>query len=131
MEGKTNLSELLNKMDPILQKGEYVFVSVEDSSAIAFCDVIGTFKENEGTTLILDKKKADDLHLNYNYIAAWIALTVHSSLEAVGLTSTISSALATQKISCNIVAAYYHDHIFVPRKDAHKAMEVLDNLKGK
>lgn len=131
MGGKTDLSELLSKMNPVLQEGEYVFVSVENSSTIDFCDVIGTFKENEGTTLILDKKKADELHLNYDYIASWISLAVHSSLEAVGLTSAISSALSAQKISCNIVAAYYHDHIFVHRKNAHRAIEVLYKLKDK
>ncbi|WP_410494162.1 ACT domain-containing protein [Chryseobacterium sp. CH21] len=34
-----------------------------------------------------------------------------------------------ENISCNVVAAYFHDHIFIAKKDAGKAMEVLHALK--
>jgi uncharacterized protein len=68
------------------------------------------------------------LQLSYSFVAAWITLTVHSSLEAVGLTATFSKALAENNISCNVVAAYYHDHIFVDAKDAAKAMKILHIL---
>jgi hypothetical protein len=67
----------------------------------------------------------------YGLVAAWITLTVHSSLEAVGLTAAFSRALSDHGISCNVIAAYYHDHIFVPFKDAATAMEVLRELSRK
>jgi len=54
--------------------------------------------------------------------------TVHSALDAVGLTAAFSNALSSAGISCNVVAAYYHDHIFVDKKDAERAMEVLLDL---
>ena len=54
-----------------------------------------------------------------------ITLTVHSSLKSVGLTAAVTSKLAEYEISANVVAAYYHDHIFVPYEKAKKAMEVL------
>ena len=60
----------------------------------------------------------------------WITLDVHSSLEAVGLTAAVSAALAEENISCNVVAAYYHDHLFVPVADAERAMETLMRLTG-
>jgi hypothetical protein len=56
---------------------------------------------------------------------------VQSSLEAVGLTAAFSNALAEHRISCNVVAAYHHDHIFVASSDAERAMKVLKALSGK
>lgn len=115
-------------MTPLLQEGEYVFCTVADPGQIDLRDVIGTFREKEGITLILPRETADRLQLAYTYIAAWITLTVHSSLEAVGLTAAFSAALAKAGISCNVVAAYYHDHIFVPVADADKAIQALKAL---
>lgn len=129
MSGKTNLSQLLAEMNPKLNPGDYVFARIKNPLEISLSDVIGTFKEKEGTTLILERNKADLLNLKYDYIAAWISLSVHSSLEAVGLTAKVSKALADAEISCNVVAAYYHDHIFVDHKDADKAVHILNNLK--
>jgi len=57
-------------------------------------------------------------------------LMVHSSLAAVGLTAAFSTALASNGISCNVVAAYYHDHIFVDTRDLARAMDVLRGLAG-
>ena len=128
MCGKTNLSELLSEMKPQLHDGDYVFTTVNGNHSIDYSNVVAIFKEQEGTTLILEKSKAESYHLKYDYIASWITLTVHSSLEAVGLTAAVSKALAKYQISCNVVAAYYHDHIFVAKKDAEKAIEVLQNL---
>jgi hypothetical protein len=128
MSGETNISSLLKNMTPKLNEGEYVFCIVKSLSDIDLSEVIGLFREEEGITVILKKEIADRLNLNYTYIAAWITLTIHSSLEAVGLTATFSSALAKHLISCNVVAAYYHDHIFVAQKDAEKAMQVLKEL---
>jgi hypothetical protein len=51
---------------------------------------------------------------------------VHSSLESVGLTTAVVSAkLAQQGIPANIIAAYYHDHIFVESSNAERALTVL------
>jgi hypothetical protein len=89
-------------------------------------DIVMLFKENEAITLILKKEIADTLKLDYSVVMSWITLTVHSSLEAVGLTAAFSKALSENGISCNVVAAFYHDHIFVAKKDTDKAMEVLN-----
>ena len=100
-------------------------------SRIGHLDVsesIGQFREPEGITLILPQATADRLQLPYTYEAAWITLTVHSSLEAVGLTAAFAQALAAAQVSCNVVAAYYHDHLFVAARDADKAMQVLQRL---
>ncbi len=129
MPGETNIAILLKSARPKLNEGEYVFCTIfPPSQAIDQSQIIGSFKEEEGLTVILEKGEADKLNLNYSYVAAWITLTVHSSLEAVGLTAAFSNALAKEGISCNVVAAYYHDHIFVADNDAERAMQVLRDL---
>jgi hypothetical protein len=128
MSGERNLNTLLQTMKPQLHVGEFVFCTVQNLSIVNVEDAIMIFKEHEAYTIIVKKEIADTLNLNYTFVAAWITLTVHSSLEAVGLTAAFSSALAKNGISCNVVAAFYHDHIFVDKSDAEKAMAVLDGL---
>ncbi|MCH2235920.1 MAG: ACT domain-containing protein [Crocinitomicaceae bacterium] len=115
-------------MTPELNSGEYVFVSIQNLNEITINDVVGHFKEKEGVTIIIEKSKAETLNLKYSYTAAWITLNVHSSLNAVGLTAAFSRELAKHGLSCNVVAGFYHDHIFVEYNDANKAMEVLKSI---
>jgi len=128
MTGEKDLTQLLKTMTPLLNDGDYVFCTVTDIDNIPQNQVLSFFREREGITVILEKPVADSLGLPYAYVSAWITLTVHSSLEAVGLTAAFSNALALEGISCNVVAAYYHDHIFVAKQDAEKAMQVLEQL---
>lgn len=128
MPGETDLAKLIQEMKPELNEGEYVFSLVNARTHDLAADAICLFQEKEGITLILPKQKADQAQLPYSGIYAWITLTVHSSLEAVGLTAAVSQALTEENISCNIVAAYHHDHLFVPSKDTEKAQDVLQRL---
>jgi hypothetical protein len=118
-------------MNPVLNQGDYVFCISKDGNPAIMQNTVMTFKEAEGFTYILDKNIADTLQLDYSFVAAWITLTVHSSLEAVGLTAAFAKALADENISCNAVAAYFHDHLFVDKKDAEKAMQVLRRFSEK
>ena len=128
MSGETNLQTLIKNMIPQLNEGDYVFCTVDNLTSIDIEKVISIFKEAEAYTIIIKKSLADEQGLAYRYVAAWITLAVHSSLDAVGLTAAFSNALADNGISCNVVAAYYHDHIFVNKNDADKAMSILKAL---
>ena len=128
MIGESNLDTLLKTMKPKLNMGAFVFCSVKDLALVNLKETVLFFKEEEGYTIIVKKEVADTLKLDYTFISSWITLTVHSSLEAVGLTAAFSKALADNGIGCNVVAAFYHDHIFVPIQDTDKAMAVLNNF---
>jgi|SRR6186713_1611880 len=131
MTGETDLQKLLATMAPLLHEGEYVFCSVAEMPVLGAAEILCTFREEEGWTLVMEKRVADGLQLTYGLIMAWITLTVHSSLEAVGLTAAVSRALAEREIGCNVIAAYYHDHIFVAHRDAEPAMLALRGLGGR
>jgi len=129
MSGEKNLNKLIRNLKLLLHEGKYVFVSLPKGSEIPTEDVIAFFREDEGITIVTPIDKADNKGYKYTFIAAWITLKVHSSLEAVGLTARVSNALAAEGISCNAFAASYYDHIFIPFRDATKAMMILSRLK--
>ena len=130
MTGEKDLERLLKIMKPVHNTGDYVFCVVNNLACIDPNEIISFFKEQEGYTVIIAKQIADKHKLSYDFIAAWITLTVHSSLQAVGLTAAFSTALSKAGISCNVIAAFYHDHIFVAKKDVEKAMEILNRFSA-
>jgi hypothetical protein len=128
MSGETDLQTLIRSLHPELNQGEYIFCVFESMQAALKFNPVFTFIENEGVTAILSKAQADQNSIPYKMTFAWITLTVHSSLEAVGLTAAVARALTAENISCNVVAAFYHDHIFVPHRDAARAVQALERL---
>ncbi|MCV9961101.1 ACT domain-containing protein [Pararhizobium sp. BT-229] len=126
MTGIVDLDVLLREMRPDLRPDEYVYCSVPTGD-VAWLSLspLGFFREDEGLTLILERETADKARLTYGPVMRCITLTVHSALEAVGLTAAVAVALTRRGISANVVAAYHHDHIFVPAKDAERALAAL------
>ena len=130
MAGITDLQVLLSSMEPILKPNEYVFVSLGEKSLEQISDLnpVAAFKEEEGISLVINKETADENGIKYDSVFRLISLHVHSSLDAVGLTAAFSGALGKASISANVVAAYYHDHIFVPADKTEQAVKVLEQL---
>ncbi len=88
-------------------------------------------QETEGMTLVLHQADADRFGWPYDFLAGWITLQVHSDLAAVGLTARISAELAQAEIACNMIAGYYHDHLFVPVEKVDQTMKILYALINK
>ncbi|MGY5449569.1 ACT domain-containing protein [Agarivorans sp. MS3-6] len=126
MAGMTDLEALLKSMQPQLLEPEFVFCTVA-GSLVDYISLkpLATFIEAEGLTLVLDKTAAQHAGLPFEASFRQITLTVHSSLEAVGLTAAVSAKLAANGISANVIAAYYHDHIFVQSAKAEQALAAL------
>lgn len=130
MSGEKDLSVLIQNMEPVLNAGEFVFCTVETLNGISDIEkILFFFREHEAITIVLERTIADEWKMPYSYISSWITLTIHSSLEAIGLTAAFANALKKENISCNVVAAYFHDHIFIAKEDAEKAIEALIALK--
>lgn len=123
MSGETDIEKLIKTMQPELSNEEYVFsTSTMDLSSILEMDPWAIIQENEGTTVIIDVEKAEKNHILYESIFKRITLKIHSSLNAVGLTAMVSVKLMELGISANVIAGYYHDHIFVQTEYAEKAL---------
>ncbi|PSJ27648.1 acetyltransferase [Streptosporangium nondiastaticum] len=127
MAGERDLSKLLSGMRPELNAGRYVYATVEGEAPAGVAPVV-TVREPEGLTLVVRQEEADAAGLSYDYVAGWITLRIHSALEAVGLTAAVAQALAQAELSCNVVAGFHHDHLFVPYERAEEAVEVLERL---
>ena len=128
MSGENNLSVLLRHACPEHHPGEYIFTTLASPSTELKELAVMTMREKEGVTLILSQQIADQYEIGYEYVASWITLKIHSSLAAVGLTAAFSRALTEKGISCNVVAGYYHDHIFVATGDTETAIKTLSSL---
>lgn len=127
MAGMTDLETMLSNLVVEVRPDRYVYVQIPTGTPIPDKSA-AMIEEAEGTTIILTRGQAEELRLDYTFIASWITLTIHSSLQAVGLTAAFSQALAARGISCNVLAGYLHDHILVPAADTEKAVRVLKSL---
>jgi uncharacterized protein len=125
----SNLAVLLRSMEPELHAGVYVYCVVPQGTNISALSPVATVSESEGLTLVLPEEQAINAGLSVLFRAAWITLTVHSDLQAVGLTAAFAGALGQAGISCNVVAGAFHDHIFVPVEQAQQALAALKALQ--
>ena len=128
-EPVSELSELLRTLRPVLNPGNYVFAVLPHDADSSALEPLATFRENEGVTVLVEEDRARLAGLRVLFRAAWITLTVHSDLQAVGLTAAVAGALTRANISCNMIAAAHHDHVFVPAESARAAIEALQALQ--
>lgn len=132
MQGETDLAVLLKSMEPELDVREYIFCSAAETGHDISADAAwAVISEDEGKTFILQRKTADRYGILYESVFKKITLKIHSSLDAVGLTAKVSAKLAELGISANVIAGYYHDHIFVRSADSARALAGLQELSCK
>ncbi|WP_217516465.1 ACT domain-containing protein [Vibrio metschnikovii] len=129
MSAISELEVLLKSMSPQIIEGNYVFCTVKGPlSEYWYLEPIATCREQEGLTLVLLEQQAKAAQLKFDSVFSLITLTVHSSLEAVGLTAAFATKLASYGVSANVIAGYYHDHIFVQSTLAEKALQALQEF---
>lgn len=128
--GEKDLRKLLKNMSPVLRDGEYVFLTFANAryGEQGELEPIAAFVESEGLTLVVPRTSAQNHKLDFDGVFKCITLQVHSSLDAVGLTAVFATTLTEHGISANVIAGFYHDHIFVATQDADQAMSALRKL---
>jgi dihydrofolate reductase len=124
-----DLGVLLTSMSPVLHEGEFRFCTVPAGADVPpGLHPVATVAEAEGLTLVLSAEEADTAGLAGVFACRWITLMVSSALDAVGLTAAVAAALTRDGISCNVIAGFHHDHLFVPIGAAGQAMTALADL---
>lgn len=123
-----DLGRMLAGLEPQLRPGTYVFART-DAVPEGLRPAV-TVAEDEGLTVVCTREQAEAAGWESGFTAAWITLRVHSALEAVGLTATVSAALADAGLACNVVAGYHHDHLFVSAGEGERAVALLRRLSA-
>jgi hypothetical protein len=127
MSAERDLATLLASLSPELDPEPYVFVGGLEAVPEGIAP-LATFREAEGLSLVVAATAWAATGREASAPYARLTMMVHSSLEAVGMTAAIAAALTDAGISANVVAAYHHDHIFVPWDRRHEAMEAIRAL---
>ena len=125
-EPVSELPALLSALQPQLHRGQYLYCTVDQVPSGV--DPVVMVAEAEGLTLVLPREQAEQQGLAGVFPCAWITLLVPSALHAVGLTAAVTTALTRDGISCNIIAGFHHDHLFVPLDRAADTMAALAAL---
>ena len=102
-------------------------------------DSIGWFDEGDGIdeqmTIWIEVSKLPEalqsyLVTNESYNCITLKFTTGpTSLLDVGITASVSNALALKNIPCNILAAGKYDHVFIPVENGEEAMKTIADMK--
>jgi len=132
MVGEVDLDKMLALLQPVLQPGEYVFCSIAPRpfSELGELEPLACYFEDEGMSLVLKKSVAEQNDIKHTSAWRCITLSVHSSLDAVGFTAAVARKLAANGIPANVIAAFYHDHVFVPDELADQALRYLTEFES-
>lgn len=119
--------EMISGMAPALDSETWHFCTTSEAGPFESV-ALARFEEKEGTSLVLSDADAKTHGFSTDLPMARITLQVHSALDGVGLTAAVASALAEAGIPCNMVAAFHHDHAFVPWAQRQEALHLLQDL---
>jgi len=122
MSGERDIETLLAELDVLQHEGVWEFVT---GTQEAVSGSLMQFREREGWTHIVPAHRSATEEQRF----VWLELTVHSDLNAIGFLAVVAKALADADVPCNAVAAFHHDHIFVPESKADIAVAALEKLR--
>ena len=125
----SDVDQLLRGLRPELHARTVAFCRLPPHADTESIPWLGFFREAEGITVVVYDDVAAGCGWEVAFRAAWITLNVNSDFQAVGLTAAVATALTAAGISCNVIAAVHHDHVFVPVGLGEAAVKVLQQLQ--
>jgi uncharacterized protein len=127
--GERDLGTLLCSMRPVLHEPVHVFATLAfGREPPATRRPILRFSEPEGLTVVVEREAAVAAGLSGVFPCRMVTLEARSALDADGFLAAVTSELARGGIGVNPVAAYDHDHLFVPHDRAEDASRALLDL---
>lgn len=120
-----DLEQSLAALEPN-NAGVYLFCTVD--ALPQGLEPFAVIREDEGTTVVITRDDALAHGLTADTAMTRISLGAFTSLEAVGITATVAQTLASSSIPCNVIAGFYHDHLFVPEERGKEALRLLESL---
>ncbi|MEM9606275.1 MAG: ACT domain-containing protein [Actinomycetota bacterium] len=120
------LDQLLDGLTASRRAGAFTVVMLPEPPELD--DAQAVVREDEGWTVVVTEEVARARGWDGDGRWAWLTLDVHSSLDAVGLTAAVSTALAEASVPCNVIAGAVHDHLLVPAVDADRAVAAIAAL---
>ncbi len=130
---EADLSKLLSTLSVEQYEGVWRFetIAADESSWAELVNLRGArkiamlFQEKEGLTVVT--AASEDTPEDNRW--AWLELSVYSDLNAVGFRARVAAALSEIDVPCNAIAAFHHDHIFVPEARAKDAITAIEALR--
>lgn len=119
------LDRIIASLDARIE-GHYVFTThaqIPDD-----VEVFASVREQEAVTSVIPVTEAERLGLPTEPSYTRISIGAKTSLDMVGITSMLAQTLASREIPCNVIAGFYHDHLFVPENQAGEAQALLNAL---
>lgn len=129
MSGETDLGRILEAIEVTRREGVFVFATIPPGHQLPDLPLAAMVAEEQGTTIVLNRDIAVGAGVEFDFEAAWLTVSTHTSLEAVGVTASVSTALAVKGIPCNVLAGFHHDHLLVPFQMAAEAMSAVELVR--
>lgn len=129
MSGETDLGRILETMQVRRREGIYVFATIPAGRPLPDLPLSAMISEVEGTTIVLNRDIAVGAGVEHEFEAAWLTIELHTSLQAVGVTASVATALAMKSIPVNVLAGFHHDHLLVPHDRVDEAVAAIDLIR--
>jgi uncharacterized protein len=127
--GEVDLARILESMRVVRREGVFVFATIPPGRPLPDVPLAAMVAEVEGTTVVLDRDAAVGAGVQHEFEAAWLTVEVVTSLQAIGVTASVATALAMRGIPVNVVAGFHHDHLLVPLDQVDEAVAAVDLLR--